>query len=327
MSLSLRFLSNARSLYYAAILLLVVAMAGCRGGAPVATNGTSAPPATLLSETEVLLANLQANETGEPNQFPSPKLLPQPSNDRDWLPELATLAYAEKQGDELTIHNVRNAEFLTYRDCLVDYYDKTYDLTRLQTVDFIVIPFADNPAIAHTMLSFGFGEGEYVGVSAEVRLEKGESYDAAVGLFGQFELIYVIADERDLVRARTEHRNCDVYIYRTKATPEQARRLFLDVLKRVNQLRDKPEFYDTFRNNCTTNIVRHINTISPGKIPYDFRILLPGFADQLAYELGLIDNSLPYAEVKRRARVNEIAHRYKDDPQFSAKIRGENVLR
>ena len=251
----------------------------------------------------------------------------QPSNDRDWLPELKTLAYAEIAGNDVTIHNVRNAEFLTYRDCIVDYYDKTYDLSRLQSVDFVVVPFADNPAIAHTMLSFGFGEGEYVGVSVEVRLERGESYDSAQGLLGQFELIYVIADERDLIRARTEHRNCDVYIYRTKATPEQSRRLFLDVLARANELGEKPEFDDTLRNNCTTNIVRHINAIAPGKVPHDFRVLLPGFADQLAYELGLIDNTLPYAEVKRRARVNEIAHRYKDDPQFSAKIRGEKILR
>lgn len=312
------------------LVLALAALAGCQGvgtgpGSATAANPLAGQPATLLAATEAYLAKLQLG--GEPGRLAPANFLPKPSNDRDWLPELKTLAYSEVVGDQVTIHNVRNAEFLTYRDCIVDYYDKTYDLNKIESVDFIVIPFADNPAIAHTMLSFGFGAGEYVGVSAEVRLEKGESYDAAIGLFGQFELIYVIADERDLIRARTEHRNCDVYVYRTKATPEQSRKLFLDVLQRANKLREEPEFYDTLRNNCTTNIVRHINAIAPNKVPHDYRVLLPGFADQLAYELGLIDTSLPYPEVKRRARVNEIAHRYKDAPDFSAKIRGETIVR
>lgn len=308
-------------------LLACAALFGC-AGVPAKTDTAASDkypeqPATLLTESQQLLASLGANR---PLAVLRPgELMPKPSNDRDWIPELKTLARAEFKGDQVTIYNVRNAEFLTYRDCIVDYYDKTYDLNKIQSVDFIVIPFTDNPAIAHTMLSFGFGPGEYVGVSAEVRLERGETYDAAIGLFGQFELTYVIADERDLIRARTEHRNCEVYVYRTKATPDQARKLFVDVLKRNNQLRDQPEFYDTLRNNCTTNIVRHINAIAPNKVPHDYRILLPGFADRLAYELKLIDTSLPFEEVKRRAHVNALAHQYKDDPHFSARIRGETV--
>src|SRR4029079_15705505 len=131
-----------------------------------------------------------------------------------------------------------------------------YDLKKLKTVDFVVIPFADSRAIAHTMLSFGFDGDEYVVVSAEVRLQKGEAYNAAVGLFGQFELMYVVADEHDLLPVRPEFRGVDVLLYHTTATPAQARALFLDVMKRVNQLHDHPEFYDTLRNNCTTNIVR-----------------------------------------------------------------------
>lgn len=252
-----------------------------------------------------------------------------PTNDKDWIDEHKVLAHAEMKGDQVTIHNVRNCEFLTYRDCLVDYYDKTYDLSKIQSVDFIVIPFAENRAIAHTLLSFGFSNGDHVGISVEVRLEKGESYNAAIGLFGQFELIYVVADERELILARTEHRNVDVYVYPTKATPEMARKLFLDMLQRVNQLHDQPEFYDTLSNNCTTNIVQHINTIAPGRVPFDYRVLLPGYADELAYELKLIDNSLPFEEVKRRAKVNELAHRFKDAPseEFSARIRGEKLRR
>jgi hypothetical protein len=250
-----------------------------------------------------------------------------PSNDRDWIDELKVLAHAEFVGERVHIHNVRNAEFFSYRDCLIDYYDKTYDLSKLRTVDFIMIPFNDNRAIAHTMLSFGFEGGEYVGVSAEVRLEKGESYAAGTGLFNQFELIYVVADERDLLLVRAEHRDVDVLLYRTTATPEMARKLFVDVIQRVNRLREQPEFYDTLSNNCTTNIVRHINTLVPDRIPYDYRVLLPGFADSLAYDLGLIDNSRPFAEVRRSARINDLVLRYKDDPKFSQRIRQQSGVR
>jgi hypothetical protein len=248
-----------------------------------------------------------------------------PSNDRDWVPEHQVLARADFRGDQVRVHNVRNCEFYSYRDCVVDHYDKAYDLKQLQTIDFIMVPFNENRAIAHTFISFGFEGGEYVGVSVEVRLEKGESYDPAIGLLSQFELIYVVADERDLIRVRTEYRNVDVLVYRTTATPEMARKLFVDVMQRVNQLHDQPEFYDTFSNNCTTNIVRHINTLAPNRVPYDYRVLLPGYADSLAYELGLIDNSLPFSEARRRARINDLALRYKDDPRFSQRIRGEKV--
>ncbi len=137
----------------------------------------------------------------------------------------------------------------------------------------------------------------------------------------------MVADERDLIRARTEHRDVDVYVYRTTATPEAGRKLFIDMMRRVNQLHDTPEFYDTLSNNCTTNIVRHINHIYPNKVPYDYRVLLPGYADRLAYELGLLDKNLPFEEIKRRSHINSIALKYKDSPDFSAKIRGETVQR
>jgi hypothetical protein len=248
-----------------------------------------------------------------------------PSNDRDWVPEHRLLAHADFEDEKVHVHNVRNAEFFSYRDCLVDYYDKTYDLSQIKSVDFVMIPFNDARYLAHTMLSFGFENGDYVGVSVEVRLEKGESYDAAIGLFNQFELIYVVADERDLIRVRTEYRDVDVLVYPTRATPEQARRLFVDIMKRVNKLKDEPEYYDTLSNNCTTNIVRHINTLAPESVPHDFRVLLPGYADNLAYDLGLIDNRVPFAEARRRARVNDLALRYRDDPHFSQRIRGQDV--
>jgi hypothetical protein len=303
---------------------LIAALSGC---ATVSQQHAASPsgvaPAAFF--TELAPKNLELPKLPLPQLDVEALTARKPSNDRDWVVEQRVLPSADFHGDKITVHNVRNAQFFSYRDCLVDYYDKTYDLSQIRTVDFVMIPFADNRAIAHTLLSFGFDGGDYVGVSVEVRLEKGESYSAAVGLLGQFELMYVVADERDLLPVRPEYRGVDVLLYRTTATPEQARALFVDVMKRVNQLRDQPEFYDTLRNNCTTNIVRHINALAPDRVPYDYRVLLPGYSDSLAYELGLIDNSVPFPEARRRARITDQILQYKDDLHFSQRIRGASV--
>jgi hypothetical protein len=308
------------------VLAALLLCAGCRSNlAQVNEPGQF----NLVGHAQELPTGSDTAQAGDIPLLPRLPLLPAgqaaPTNDRDWIPEHKILASAQLSGNQLHVQNVRNCEFFSYRDCLVDHYDRTYDLSQLQSVDFIMIPFNETRALAHTLLSFGFANGDYLGVSVEVRLERGESYSPTLGLFGQFELIYVVADERDLIRVRTEYRNVDVLVYRTKATPDQARRLLVDVMKRVNKLHDQPEYYDTLTNNCTTNIVRHINALAPGSVPTDYRVLLPGFADNLAYELGLIDNSLPFAEVKQRARVNDLALRYKDDPHFSQRIRGERI--
>jgi hypothetical protein len=146
---------------------------------------------------------------------------------------------------------------LSENDYIVRHYDKTFDLNRLDSVDFLVVPFKEAPNLAHTMLSFGFGGNDYLVVSVEARMEEGQSYSPVKGLMRQYELMYVVADERDVIPLRTKHRDVDVYLYRTRATPEQARMLLVDMMARVNKLAFEPEFYDTFTNNCTTNIVPH----------------------------------------------------------------------
>jgi hypothetical protein len=312
------------------ITAAIGSLAGCASVQPKNAGTTAQSPALALVShlTDITPPKLEFPEWQKPQldlSFLNAENR-KPSNDRDWIDEQKVLASAEIDGDKIRIRNVRNAEYYTYRDCLVDYYDKTYDLTKIKSVDFIVIPFADNKAIAHTMLSFGFEGDEYVGVSVEVRLEKGESYTTAAGFLGQFELMYVVADEHDLLPVRPEFRHVDVLLYRSTAKPAQAKALFLDVMKRVNQLRDHPEFYDTLRNNCTTNIARHINAIAPGEVPYDYRVLLPGYSDEYAYDLKLIDTSLPFADVRRRARVSDRILQFKDDPRFSERIR-ETVVR
>lgn len=271
-----------------------------------------------------LLAGCKATGPADIADVLSPEELTnivQPSNARNWVPNLAVLPRAELKGNLLTVYNIRNTKYLTDEDYIVRHYDRTFDLENLQTVDFIIVPFKDAPSLAHTMLSFGFGEEDNLAVSVEVRLEEGETYSPVKGSMRQYEIMYVLADERDVIPLRTKHRGDDVYLYRTKATPQQARALLLDVMTRVNKLAVAPEFYDTFTNNCTTSIVRHINRLKPGRVPLDVGVLLPGYADRLAYDQGLLDTELSFEQAKRRARITSVANRYADDPDFSSKIR------
>jgi hypothetical protein len=135
--------------------------------------------------------------------------------------------------------------------------------------------------------------------------------------------MYVLADERDVVRLRTEQRDSDVYIYRTRATPEQSRKLFVDVMRRVNSLKRRPEYYDTLMNNCTTNIVAHVNYLQPGRVPWGLGILLPGYSDRLAYQLGLLVDHGSFEETRRRALVTKRADGQTGSVQFSQMIRGQ----
>jgi hypothetical protein len=244
-----------------------------------------------------------------------------PSNLRDWSPDQALLPYAEINGDLVSVHNVRNCKYLTEDTYVLDYYDRTYDASRLRTVDFIIVPFRGMPSLAHTMLSFGFDDGEYLAVSVEIRRQKGEKYELLKGMLNYYELMYVVADERDVVKLRTNYRGDDVYLYHAKATPEQARMLFLDVMKRVNHLAARPEFYNVFTNNCTTNIVAHINHVAPGKVPFSLRVLLTGHSDRLAYDLGLLDTRGSFAEARRRAEIGLVARQNPNAPDFSEVIR------
>jgi hypothetical protein len=247
------------------------------------------------------------------------------SNFRDWTPEQAVAPTAQVRGNRVTIHNVRNCRYFADDVCLVDYYDKQFDLQSVRSVDFIVAPFAGSPSLAHTMLSFRIlgpdGKSDYLALSVETRKERTETYSPVKGSARQYELIYVLADERDVIQYRTNFSGQDVYVYQTTATPQAARQLLLDVLGRVNKLAKEPEFYDTLSNNCTTNIVNHINRIHPNRVMADLRVLLPGYSDELAYDQGLIARYGTFAETKQRAYVNPLAHRYAGRDDFSELIR------
>jgi hypothetical protein len=282
----------------------------------------------LLPFSICVLAVLSGCATRRPptklTDFLSPEELQRavaPSNHRRWEPYLAVLPTAELHGQHLTVRNIRHCKYLSENDYIVRYYDKTFDLDRLESVDFLVVPFKGAPSLAHTMLSFGFGGTDYLAVSVEARMEEGQSYSPIKGLMRQYELMYVVADERDVIPLRTKHRDVDVYLYPTRATPQQSRILLLDIMARVNKLAVEPEFYDTFTNNCTTNIVYHINRLAPGKIGPGVSVLLPGLSDRLAYDLGLLDTTDSFEQTKKRALVNRRANRYLAAEDFSQRIR------
>jgi hypothetical protein len=243
----------------------------------------------------------------------------QPANERDWQPDLAVLPYADIVGNKVTIHNIRNCDYRTETDFDVRHYDKTFDLDKLRTVDLFLV-YWGSPHMAHTMVSFGFEGDDYVCMSIETRKEKGEGYSAAKGLFRQFELTYVIADERDLVRLRTNYRSGeDAYLYRARMTPEQGRRFLLNYLQRANDLRERAEWYNAMTGNCTTAI--RTQRAAADRAPWDWRMLVNGHLDELLYERGTIATNLPFAELKQRCLINPRAKAADKADDFSKQIR------
>ncbi len=244
-----------------------------------------------------------------------------PSNYRGWSADQMAPPRAEFAGGQVTVRNVRNCRYLATDSYVLDYEDRTYDLAAVESADFIVVPFRGLPVLAHTMLSFGFSDGRRLAASVEIRRETGESFAAWKGSLRQYELMYVLGDERDLISLRTTQRGDDVYLYRTTATAEQARGLLVDVLERANQLAERPEYYDTFTNNCTTNIARHVNRLDPDRVPYSVFVMLPGLSDRYAYESGLIERHGSFEETKRRANISLVARNHATSHDFSQAIR------
>ena len=242
-----------------------------------------------------------------------------PSNDRDWQPDVAVLAYADIDGDKVKLHNIRNCDYRTETNFEVQHYDKTFDLDQLRTLDLFMV-YWGSPNIAHTMMSFGFGGGDYLCFSIETRKEIGEAYSAVKGFFRQFELVYVAADERDLVRLRTNYRQGEeVYLFRLNSSPEQVRTLFLDYLRRLNSLRECPEWYSALTQNCTTSI--RMQRAAADRAPWDWRLLANGHGDELLYERGLIATNLPLPALRQQCHINARANAAGQAEDFSRLIR------
>jgi Domain of unknown function (DUF4105) len=224
-----------------------------------------------------------------------------PSNTRDWEPEYALTPSVQRDGDHIAFENIRNAVYPSADSIKLAYYNAAFDLNQLNEVDLITSYWAGE-AIAHVFLSFGFSGGQHLAISVETRRELHEPYDAIAGFFRRYEIIYVVADERDLIGARTDTRGERVFLYRLRATPGEIRALFLSYVDRIQSLSKTPEFYNTLTNNCTTNVISRANSAAR-EVPLSWKVLLSGYADQFAYDIGRIDSNLPFAEVKRASRI------------------------
>jgi hypothetical protein len=242
-----------------------------------------------------------------------------PSNTRNWTPDVARTARASFDGSRVTIENVRNFTYRSETDYDQRWETRTYDLDQVKGVD-LFMSFWGPTEIAHTIVSWEFADGQHLAISIETRKEQGESYSALRGFFRQYELYYVVADERDLVGLRTNYRGEQVYLYSIQMPAAQARALLVDYLDEVNQLADHPEWYNALTQNCTTTIRGHAQNIGAGG-RLDWRLLANGHLAQLLYERGQIDTDVPFEELRARSNITEKAKAAGNSPDFSALIR------
>jgi hypothetical protein len=251
-------------------------------------------------------------------------LLKSPSHDRDWKTEYARLPAAEFDGDRVTIRNVRN---FSYRPDggirAATYGDRTYDLSGVKDLWYGISHFYDY-GLAHTFLSFGFEDGSYLVISVEARQEIGESYHPFTGLLRNYELIFVVADERDVIGLRTHIRGERVYLYKIRNDRAKVKRLLTIMLDRVNEIHTRPEFYNTLTDNCTTSILRYAERLSWVDRYLDYRVLLPGYSDELAYEIRVLATDLSLTELRKLSRLDPTRTDI-DDPGFSVKMRGGTI--
>ncbi len=242
-----------------------------------------------------------------------------PSHDREWRPEVAVMPRAFIDGDRVRITGVRNFDYRTRNDFTVRYEEREVQLSHLVALDFYVSYFTEGP-VGHTFVSFIFDNAPPLSISIETRPEVGEGFAPVASLFKQFELIYVVGQERDVVGVRTNHRREPVYLYRLNTSAEDARRLLLVYLERINELADQPEFYHLLTNSCTINIIRYANAAGR-RGRFDIRHLLNGLIDSYLYHSGRIDTTLPFDELRRRSLINEAAQAAEGAADFPERIR------
>jgi hypothetical protein len=244
-----------------------------------------------------------------------------PSHDRIWADDVARLLEADVDGDRVVLRNVRNFDWDTETRYTARWETRAYDLSHLVSGD-LVLSYWMGPHIAHTLVSFGFDDGRKLVFSLEIRKERQESFSAVGGFFREFEQVIIAADERDIVRTRSNVRKKDVYMYRLRATPAQLRTLLLAYLERAERLRRTPEFYNTLTSNCTTIVFDLARQIDPG-LPLDYRLLLSGHVDEYAYDQHALAPGVPFAQLRRLGYIDARARRADTDDSraFSRAIR------
>lgn len=250
-----------------------------------------------------------------------------PKTDREYVPEQSVLARSWREGTWVHIRNVRSFEYGAGGAVRERYVERSYDLAEVKGVWFGLSPFAEWQGPAHAFLSFEFEDGRYLTVSVEARKEQGESYSPVRGLLRRYELMYVIGEEQDVIGLRTQVWGDPVYLYPGRASPAQARRLLVAVLQRAEDLRRRPEYYNTLTNNCATNLADAINEIAPRRLRWSHALVLPGYSDEFAYEQGLLAIEDAPARVRERYRINDRARDAWGTPSFSRAIRAPLAAR
>jgi hypothetical protein len=244
-----------------------------------------------------------------------------PSHDRPWRADLAVMPRAVIDGDRVRISGVRDFGWRTRTDYTVRHTEREVSISHLVSIDFFISYWAPEwGPMAHTFLSFNFDNAAPLAISIEARAEQGEGFEPLPALFKQFELIYVVGEERDIVGVRTTQRQEAVFLYRIQAPAEGARRLFLVYMSRMNELAERPEWYSLFRSNCKINIIRYARAAG-WAAGFDFRQYLNGWVDRYLYAEGVLDTALPFQALRARARLHETVQPGEDAPGFSRRIR------
>lgn len=245
-----------------------------------------------------------------------------PRLDRNWAADQKVLAEINFDEDLVTIKNIRNIFYRSTEDFDVFFYDQIFKLDEIQSAWYMVEPFGQFGA-AHTLVSFGFKDGSYIAVSAEIRREDGEEFSALKGIFRKYELVYIIADESDMIKLRTNRRKNEVRLFPIKADKEILRLVFIDMLMRTQKLATDPEFYHTITNNCITNIVQHVRRFSERDFPWwNLSYLLPEFSDKVIYNAGVLNTDLSIHEARQYFSITEKAQLCSEQEGFSTCIRG-----
>jgi Domain of unknown function (DUF4105) len=242
-----------------------------------------------------------------------------PSNDREWADDVAQMVRGTVNGDLVTLQNVRNFAWRSEVDYTPRWETRSYDLARLIALDMIV-SYWSRRTIAHMLISFGFDDGTHVVFSVEIRREKSESFSEIGGFFKEFELCIIAADERDIVRLRTNVRREETFLFRLKLPVSAMRSLLLAYVEEANTLARVPRFYHTITGNCTTLVWRMLKRIVQ-PLPFSYRVLLSGYLPEYVYEVGALDRRYPIEELRALGYISERARGSDQSAEFSRDIR------
>jgi hypothetical protein len=244
-----------------------------------------------------------------------------PRQDQEWAPEHARKPIVRIDGDTVHVGNVRNFTWRSATDFTPGFYDRTYDLNALSSMYYVVASMPAWEAVAHVFVCFGFSDGQAVAVSVEGQRVKGQVYQVIPSMFRQYQLIYVVGDERDVVGLRGAIWQKPVYFYPARTTRERKRAIFVDMMERAHSLEEHPEFYHLIVNNCMNNITYHLRRLGGRPLPHDLEVLLTGLSDRVAHRLGYIDTDLPFEQAREAFRVDEWMRDTPLDENFSKRLR------